>query len=91
MVPLTSVRDASFLGLLTAGRPIGRAVRLLQNTGSGEPRSHGNRSCPPSLPLLRLCQATSQPASQRRCRAAVPAVSGPLPQLSVADGEHSLP
>uniref|UniRef100_G1LVL0 Cilia- and flagella-associated protein 46 n=2 Tax=Ailuropoda melanoleuca TaxID=9646 RepID=G1LVL0_AILME len=36
--------------LLTVGRPIGRAVRLLQKMGAGDLRNHGNRSCPASPP-----------------------------------------
>lgn len=77
------LRDVSFLDLLTVGRPIGRAVRLLQKMGAGDLRNHGNRSCPASPPFLRLCRATCQPASQRRCQAGVPAVSGLPPRLSV--------
>lgn len=83
------LRDVSFLDLLTVGRPIGRAVRLLQKMGAGDLRNHGNRSCPSSPPFLRLSRATCQPASQRCCQAGVPVFPGHLHGSACADGKHS--
>lgn len=63
-----SLREVSFLGMLTVGRPIGRAVRLLQRMGAGDPRNHGNGCCPPS-PV-----PAAAPAVQGHLPASVPAV-----------------
>ncbi|XP_040342797.1 cilia- and flagella-associated protein 46 isoform X6 [Herpailurus yagouaroundi] len=51
--------DVSFLDLLTAGRPIGRAAHLLRQTGAGDTNNHGNGSCSTS-PLI-LCHAGPPP------------------------------
>lgn len=80
-----SLRDVSFLGMLTVGRPIGRAVRLLQRMGAGDPGSHGNGCCPPS---------PWPPPSQRPRGAAglgCPPFPGHFWGSARAAREHSLP
>uniref|UniRef100_M3Y1G0 Uncharacterized protein n=1 Tax=Mustela putorius furo TaxID=9669 RepID=M3Y1G0_MUSPF len=71
--------------MLTVGRPIGRAVRLLQRMGAGDPGSHGNGCCPPS----------SWPPPSQRPRGAAGLGCPPFPGhfwgSARAAREHSLP